>query len=118
MTLSLCVLLWDTILENIVSYILLVLLYPYFKSSIFSLVEHWLSLKTPQHKVPKIFNVNWFRLDPTSKKFLWPGYCENIRVLDWIARRCEGSAKAVDTPIGRIPEKGKHKFGISSDFLI
>lgn len=69
-------------------------------------LEHWLSLKTPQHKVPKIFNVNWFRLDPTSKKFLWPGYCENIRVLDWIARRCEGSAKAVDTPIGRIPEKG------------
>jgi phosphoenolpyruvate carboxykinase (GTP) len=69
-------------------------------------LKHWLSMKKPERKLPKIFNVNWFRLHPQTKKFLWPGYCDNIRVLDWISRRCEGTAKAVDTAIGRIPEKG------------
>src|SRR5207244_2473226 len=53
-------------------------------------------------KMPKIFFVNWFRKDEKGK-FLWPGYGENSRVLKWIFERCDGTAKAVDTPIGRLP---------------
>jgi phosphoenolpyruvate carboxykinase (GTP) len=53
-------------------------------------------------KMPKIFYVNWFRKDGNGK-FLWPGYAENSRVLKWIFERCNGTAKAVDTPIGKVP---------------
>ncbi len=53
-------------------------------------------------QLPRIFHVNWFRKD-VDGHFLWPGYGENIRVLEWVFRRCEGSAEAVDTPIGRLP---------------
>jgi phosphoenolpyruvate carboxykinase (GTP) len=64
---------------------------------------HWLKVgKTPGAKMPKIFFVNWFRKDERGK-FLWPGYGENSRVLKWIFERCNGSAHAVDTPIGRLP---------------
>jgi phosphoenolpyruvate carboxykinase (GTP) len=64
---------------------------------------HWLRVgKTPGAKMPKIFFVNWFRKDDKGK-FLWPGYGENSRVLKWIFERCNGTAKAVDTPIGRLP---------------
>ena len=51
---------------------------------------------------PKIFNVNWFRTDENGK-FLWPGFGDNLRVLDWIIDRCEDKAEAVDTPIGFVP---------------
>jgi phosphoenolpyruvate carboxykinase (GTP) len=64
---------------------------------------HW--LKMGQHegaKLPKIFQVNWFRKDAEGK-FLWPGYGENSRVLAWVFRRCEGNAQARETPIGLIP---------------
>jgi phosphoenolpyruvate carboxykinase (GTP) len=54
-------------------------------------------------KLPKIFYVNWFRTDQ-NRKFLWPGYGENSRVLKWIFERCDGRVHAVDTPIGRLPE--------------
>jgi phosphoenolpyruvate carboxykinase (GTP) len=54
-------------------------------------------------KLPKIFYVNWFRTDH-NRKFLWPGYGENSRVLKWIFERCDGRVHAVDTPIGRLPE--------------
>jgi phosphoenolpyruvate carboxykinase (GTP) len=47
--------------------------------------------------------VNWFRTDDQGK-FLWPGYGEHSRVLKWIFERCEGTAHAVDTPIGRLPQ--------------
>ena len=68
-----------------------------------SYFEHWLDVgATPGAKMPKIFFVNWFRKDEKGK-FLWPGYGENSRVLKWIFERCDGSAKAVDTPIGRLP---------------
>ena len=50
-------------------------------------------------KLPKIFRVNWFRKDDDGQ-FLWPGFGENIRVLEWIFRRCDGEGEAVETPIG------------------
>lgn len=57
-------------------------------------------------KVPKIFHVNWFRTTADGK-FLWPGYGENIRVLDWILRRCDGDDSiAFESPIGYIPKDG------------
>ncbi|BFZ12658.1 hypothetical protein BsWGS_15697 [Bradybaena similaris] len=69
-------------------------------------LQHWLDLEKPEHKMPKIFHVNWFRVDQKGK-FLWPGYGENIRVLDWIIRRCEGdSSIAEESPIGYLPKKG------------
>ncbi|CAF1432041.1 unnamed protein product, partial [Didymodactylos carnosus] len=55
--------------------------------------------------LPKIFHVNWFRLDK-NKKFLWPGYGDNIRVLDWILRRINDEDIAVKTPVGLLPKKG------------
>jgi phosphoenolpyruvate carboxykinase (GTP) len=65
---------------------------------------HWLKVgKAAQAgKLPKIFYVNWFRLDDKGR-FLWPGYGENSRVLKWVFERCDGTANAVDTPIGRLP---------------
>jgi phosphoenolpyruvate carboxykinase (GTP) len=56
-------------------------------------------------KMPKIFYVNWFRQDENGH-FLWPGYGENSRVLEWIFQRCDGNGGAIETPIGRLPEKG------------
>ena len=64
---------------------------------------HWLEMGDKLgDKAPKIFNVNWFRTDDEGK-FIWPGYGDNMRVLMWILGRCEGSAEAVETPIGFEP---------------
>jgi phosphoenolpyruvate carboxykinase (GTP) len=68
-------------------------------------LQHWVDLAKPPHKVPKIFHVNWFRLDK-NRKFLWPGFCDNVRVLDWICRRLDDEDIAEPTPIGLIPKKG------------
>ncbi|HJT98004.1 MAG TPA: phosphoenolpyruvate carboxykinase (GTP) [Rhodanobacteraceae bacterium] len=65
---------------------------------------HWLSFDKPNAKLPKIFHVNWFRKGADGK-FLWPGYGENLRVLEWIIGRCEGTAEAEETPIGLVPRK-------------
>jgi phosphoenolpyruvate carboxykinase (GTP) len=66
--------------------------------------NHYLEIgKRPGAKLPKIFYVNWFRQDENGK-FLWPGYGENSRVLEWVFDRCDGKAHAVDTAIGRLPE--------------
>ncbi|MBI4375127.1 MAG: phosphoenolpyruvate carboxykinase (GTP) [Elusimicrobia bacterium] len=65
---------------------------------------HWLRMGGDIPKPPKIFHVNWFRKDSTGK-FLWPGYGENLRVLEWILARCSGKGKAVQTPIGWVPAK-------------
>jgi phosphoenolpyruvate carboxykinase (GTP) len=65
---------------------------------------HWLRIgaSADPAKLPKIFYVNWFRKDD-SGRFLWPGYGENSRVLEWVCRRCDGEADATETPIGQIP---------------
>lgn len=66
--------------------------------------KHWINIakKTTPDKLPKIYFVNWFRKTDDGK-WLWPGYGENSRVLKWIFERCDGSAKAIETPIGNMP---------------
>lgn len=64
---------------------------------------HWLEMgEKLGDKAPKIFNVNWFRTDDNGK-FIWPGYGDNMRVLMWILGRCDGTAEAVETPVGFEP---------------
>lgn len=65
--------------------------------------SHWIEMgKLLGENAPKIFSVNWFRTDENGK-FIWPGFGDNIRVLEWILNRCENSADAKKTPIGYIP---------------
>lgn len=65
--------------------------------------SHWIEMgKLLGENAPKIFSVNWFRTDENGK-FIWPGFGDNIRVLEWILNRCENSANAKKTPIGYIP---------------
>ena len=64
--------------------------------------RHWLALGERLAHPPRIFHVNWFRKD-SSGRFLWPGFGENLRVLQWIIDRCGGAAEVSDTPIGRMP---------------
>ncbi len=64
--------------------------------------QHWLEMGHRLAKPPKIFHVNWFRTDEAGR-FLWPGYGENVRVIEWILGRCRGEADAVKTPIGYVP---------------
>ena len=66
--------------------------------------QHWLDMGEKMgDKAPKIFNVNWFRTDDEGN-FIWPGYGDNMRVLNWIIDRCEGKADAVETAIGYLPK--------------
>ena len=66
--------------------------------------KHWIEMgKLLGDKAPKIFNVNWFRLDDEGN-FLWPGFGDNFRVLEWIIDRCEGKKDAVETAIGYVPK--------------
>jgi phosphoenolpyruvate carboxykinase (GTP) len=69
---------------------------------------HWLQIGATapdRDLLPKIFYVNWFRKD-AGGRFLWPGFGDNSRVLEWVFRRCEGRAYAIDTAIGRVPAIG------------
>jgi phosphoenolpyruvate carboxykinase (GTP) len=67
---------------------------------------HWLKAgRREGADLPRVFYVNWFRKDADGK-FLWPGFGENSRVLEWVFRRCEGAADAVETPIGLLPTEG------------
>lgn len=66
--------------------------------------RHWLDMgKKLGDKAPKIFNVNWFRTDDEGN-FIWPGFGDNMRVLNWIIDRCEGKATASETAIGYVPQ--------------
>ena len=66
--------------------------------------RHWLSFSEQSQNLPKIFHVNWFRKN--DQGFLWPGFGENLRVLDWIIQRCQNKIDAKETPIGYVPVKG------------
>ena len=65
--------------------------------------NHWLSFDTTGAKLPKIFHVNWFRKGDQGD-FLWPGFGDNMRVLEWMLKRVDGKADAVETPIGQLPK--------------
>ena len=66
---------------------------------------HWLEMgEILGDKAPKIFNVNWFKQDENGN-FMWPGFGDNMRVLDWIIKRCEGTVDADETAIGYLPKK-------------
>ncbi len=66
--------------------------------------SHWLSFGAKADKLPKVFHVNWFRKG-SDGKFLWPGFGDNLRVLEWMLKRCEGKAGAVETPVGLFPKR-------------
>jgi len=65
---------------------------------------HWLKTGEELKNRPRIYHVNWFRVDDKGK-FLWPGFGDNLRVLEWIIKRCDGQADAQKTPIGYLPFK-------------
>jgi phosphoenolpyruvate carboxykinase (GTP) len=67
---------------------------------------HWLSFDTPGARLPRIFHVNWFRKDDDGR-FMWPGYGENLRVLEWMIQRVAGKAQGTATPIGIVPAPGE-----------
>jgi phosphoenolpyruvate carboxykinase (GTP) len=66
---------------------------------------HWLDVGAKLKNPPRIFHVNWFRQNAAGK-FLWPGYSENLRVLEWVLDRCAGRRGALETPIGFVPRPG------------
>ena len=63
---------------------------------------HWINMGKNVSNQPKIFNVNWFRTDDNGN-FIWPGFGDNLRVLEWIIDRCEGKVDARESAIGYIP---------------
>jgi len=68
---------------------------------------HWLKLgERAGADLPKIFYVNWFRKDEDGK-FIWPGFGENSRVLEWVFRRCDGEGAVEETPLGLVPQAGE-----------
>jgi phosphoenolpyruvate carboxykinase (GTP) len=71
-------------------------------------VNHWLEIgkQADAAKLPKIYQVNWFRRDREDGSFLWPGFGDNARVLKWIIERLDGSGEGVDTPVGIVPAPG------------
>jgi len=80
---------------------------PFFGYNFGNYIKHWLSLNKPGRTMPKIFHVNWFRKSKDGEgSFLWPGFGENIRVLEWIFGRVEHNDEiAVKTPIGYVPKE-------------
>ncbi|XP_024300719.1 phosphoenolpyruvate carboxykinase, cytosolic [GTP] [Oncorhynchus tshawytscha] len=79
---------------------------PFFGYNFGRYLSHWLSMAgRPNAKLPKIFHVNWFRKSQ-SGSFLWPGFGDNIRVLEWMFRRLDGEAGAMPSAVGYLPCKG------------
>jgi len=96
---------------------------PFFAYNFGHYLEHWLNFAKPHplnnpknnNKLPKIFHVNWFRKSEKGK-FLWPGFGDNSRVLDWICRRVDGENCAKETPIGYVPtESGINLEGLKKE---
>lgn len=78
---------------------------PFFGYNFGDYLKHWLSFGQKEGLVlPKIFHVNWFRKGGPNNSFLWPGFGENARVLDWIVRRCNNEDIAKKTAIGYVPK--------------
>ncbi|MDD3106427.1 MAG: phosphoenolpyruvate carboxykinase (GTP) [Bacilli bacterium] len=79
---------------------------PFIGYNISDYVNHWLEMGNSHDasKLPKIFYINWFRKDE-NKKYIWPGFGENIRILQWIFERCDNKVSAKDSPIGLLPNK-------------
>ncbi len=67
--------------------------------------QHWLDVGSGLKHPPRIYRVNWFRTEKDGR-FLWPGFGENMRVLEWVISRCHGKGLAVETPIGYVPAPG------------
>ena len=68
--------------------------------------EHWLDVgRENPDRMPRVFLVNWFRKNDEGK-FIWPGFGENSRVLEWVFRRCDGGGETVETPLGLVPAEG------------
>ena len=77
---------------------------PFFGYNFGHYMSHWLSMQNhPKAQMPKVYHVNWFRKDADGG-FMWPGFGENSRVLDWILKRIDGQDVATSTPIGNIPK--------------
>ncbi len=106
---------------------------PFFGYNFCEYLRHWLSMEKRcellEGNLPKIFAINWFRKDENG--FLWPGFGDNSRVIDWILRRCDGEECYEKTPIGLIPSNGalhlegmrdkvdlKKSFAIEKDFWV
>jgi phosphoenolpyruvate carboxykinase (GTP) len=70
-------------------------------------LQHWLDMeaKIDKDKLPRFFHVNWFRRDENGK-FMWPGFGDNVRVLEWAAKRVRNEIDAHDSPLGYLPAPG------------
>jgi phosphoenolpyruvate carboxykinase (GTP) len=88
---------------------------PFFGYNFMHYLNHWLDLEKKEGvKLPKIFHVNWFRKE--DGRFVWPGFGDNLRVLDWVLRRCDGEGEAVKTPLGYVPgNNGLNMEGLSDE---
>ncbi|XP_040572522.1 phosphoenolpyruvate carboxykinase [GTP] isoform X2 [Lepeophtheirus salmonis] len=77
---------------------------PFFGYNFGNYLKHWLSFyDKPGNRLPRIYMVNWFRKSSKNGGFLWPGFGENIRVLDWIIRRIDNKGQGISSPIGVLP---------------
>lgn len=89
---------------------------PFIGYNIKDYIKHWQSFKhkTSEEKLPKIFYVNWFRKDDLG--YIWPGFGDNVRVLDWIWKRTDNKANYLSTPIGLVPDLSQFNMdGIDKD---
>ena len=77
--------------------------------------HHWLDMRRDIRELPRIFHVNWFRKDEDGN-WLWPGFSENMRVLEWIVKRCHGQAAARETSIGWMPAFDEFEFDGMDNF--